>query len=93
MQFYLEGYVRSVSLGRRDRDFRQLPFTSSLSSHVPGPQPPCLHPCLLMGPIWPKQERLEVPLIALSAAGQSQTLRGCFDCAELQCLLFLTPNN
>lgn len=23
----------------------------------------------------------------------SDTLRGCCDCAELQCLLFLTPNN
>lgn len=33
---------------------------------VPGPQPPCLHPCLLMGPIRPRQERLQVLLIALS---------------------------
>lgn len=58
--------VRLVPLGRRDRGCRQLPFTGSLSSYVPGPQPPCLHPCLLMGPIWPRQERLQVPLIALS---------------------------
>lgn len=46
----------------------------SLSSSVPGPQPPCLHPCLLMGPIGPRQEGLQVPLIALSPAGQPQTL-------------------
>lgn len=60
------GGVGLVPLGRRDRGCRRLPFTSSLSSHVPGPQPPCLHPCLLMGPIGPGQERLQVPLIALS---------------------------
>ena len=58
--------VRLVPLGRRNRGCRQLPFTGGLSSYVPGPQPPCLHPCLLMGPIRPRQERLQVPLIALS---------------------------
>lgn len=64
----------SAGLGTRERGCRQLPFPGSLSSSVPGPQPPCLHPCLLMGPIGPRQEGWQVPLIALSPAGQPQTL-------------------